>query len=51
MFRHVYGLSYRRRVRKLAEDSRTTFSEYMRDAVALAMEEELLDQHRLVVAA
>ena len=51
MFRHVYGLSYGRRVRKLAVDSRTTFSAHMRDALALAVEGELLDQHRLVVAA
>ena len=58
MLRHVYGLSGGlthtqdgRTVRELAADSPTTFSNHMREAVAMAIEEELLEQRRALAAA
>ena len=38
-------------MRDLAADSRKTFSDHIREAVAMAVEEELLDQRRALVAA
>ena len=57
MLRHVYGLSVltptldRRTVRQLAAKSHNSFSVYMREAVAMAIDEELLEQRRALAAA
>ena len=57
ILRHVYGLSILTRtqdgrtVRELAAESPTTFSNHMREAVAMAREEELLKQSRALAAA
>ena len=52
MVRHVYGLSVLtptqdgRTVRALAAESPTTFAVHMREVVAMAVKEEILEQHR-----
>ena len=57
MFHHVYGLGVLTRtqdgrtVRALAAESRKPFSDHMREAVDIAVEEELLEQRCALVAA
>ena len=57
MLHHVYGLSVLtptqdgRTVMALAANSSTTFSVHMREAVAMARKEELLEQRRALAAA
>ena len=57
MLRHVYGLSVLtptqdgHTVSALAADSRKPFSDHMREAVAMAIEKELLEQRRCALAA
>ena len=57
MLHHVYGLCVLmptqdgRTVKELGAKSRKSFSDHMREAVAMAIDEELLEQRRALPAA